>query len=245
VSILPAGTHHTHASDIGGPWRPAPARVTLEPGAVHLWKADVTRCDVRDAETTLSVDEWARAERYLLPEARDRFVAARLTLRRILAGYTETPAAALQFDYSPYGKPALRTVDGRATPAFNASHSGRLALYAFALDGPVGVDVEQIRPVSADTIVESYFSAAERTRFHGVPASDRVEIFHRWWALKEAYIKGIGTGHSRSLSSFDVLSGDGMDEGWSVATVACEPGYAAALAVCIPTPLVQFWIWEG
>lgn len=66
---------------------------------------------------------------------------------------------------------------------FSISHSGGLALCALSGDGPVGVDVERVRPRKAG-LFDYALSPAERAAFDGT-----WEDFYRLWTLKESWCK--------------------------------------------------------
>lgn len=81
---------------------------------------------------------------------------------------------------SPRGKPYFPNLDGHW---FSLSHSGGLALCALSDDGPVGVDVELVRPRRAN--LPGYaLSPGELARFDG-----SWEDFCRMWTLKESWCK--------------------------------------------------------
>ncbi len=77
----------------------------------------------------------------------------------------------------------------------------------------------------------------ERAELARIPPGERSEPFGRLWTRKEAYLKGIGTGLSRS-PAHDYLGSDrgGHPPGWAVFDVACPPTHAAAAAVRGPAP---------
>ncbi len=91
-------------------------------------------------------------------------------------GWQELPPV----ERSPRGKPFFPDEAGRW---FSLSHSGGLALCALSEDGPVGVDVELIRPRRAGLPAYA-LSPAELARFDGT-----WEDFYRLWTLKESWCK--------------------------------------------------------
>jgi 4'-phosphopantetheinyl transferase len=160
---------------------------------VQVWVASL---DVNDSRynalaRTLPADEKNRAAS-LNPVAARRFVVARGILRSLLAGFTGTPAEKLQFSYGRSGKPML--VDS-ANIHFNISHSAELGLFAFAPDRPVGVDVENERPVRRLLDVAQRFMSEEELRFlTETPAAERNSAFLRSWVVREARLKAEGKG---------------------------------------------------
>lgn len=91
-------------------------------------------------------------------------------------GWTELPA----LERSPRGKPEF---SGRPGHWMSLSHSGGLALCALSDDGPVGVDIERVRPHRAG-LPRYVFSPGELERFDG-----SWEDFARLWTMKESWCK--------------------------------------------------------
>lgn len=155
------------------------------------------------SERLLSEDERDRADRFHFERDRRRFVAARSILRRSLARYLDAEPAELVFAYGEHGKPSLPGSD----LSFNVSHSGRLALFAFASGFEIGVDVELLahaRPDNDEQVAARFFSAREVEALRAYPESERDRGFLRCWTRKEAFVKAHGDGLSLSLQAFDV-----------------------------------------
>jgi 4'-phosphopantetheinyl transferase len=95
------------------------------------------------------------------------------------------------------GKPALATAPKRTRLEFNLSHSGDLALFAFARS-PVGVDVEVARPgVDVIALAGRVFGPEQVERLKSLGLPEREREFLRAWVRHEAVLKcrgaGIGT----------------------------------------------------
>jgi 4'-phosphopantetheinyl transferase len=141
--------------------------------------------------------------------------------------------------YGTHGKPFLASPDDGLD--FNLSHSGRWLLFAFARGRAVGVDVESMdRAVDWDAVARRFFSAREQAALQSLPAEQRRGAFFRCWTRKEAYLKATGQGVTLGLSRFAVTLApggpaalawveEGDPQGWSIADVDPEPGYAGAL----------------
>jgi 4'-phosphopantetheinyl transferase len=138
----------------------------------------------------------------------------------LLSRYGFGNAAELAFTYSSTGKPALQGHNIH----FSVSHSEGLAVYALSATGPVGVDVEKIRPVGEmQGIVDRYFPAQARAAFQSAPESERTEAFFRLWTRREAVLKAIGIG----IPGLD----EQIDESLCmVLELNVDQGYHAALA---------------
>jgi 4'-phosphopantetheinyl transferase len=213
----------------------------LKSGNIHIVFADLTLPAglLTRLYATLSADERQHAARFHFDQHRSRFIAGRGLLRSILGAYMGLAPEILQFIYGPNGKPHLQ-----GNPLqFNVSHSEDYALYALALDVPLGVDLERLRwSYDLDGIARTIFSSAERAEYRALSRDRRTEAFFRCWTRKEAFIKAIGDGLSYSLDRFDVslgkhahlLSLDGDHERadqWSLYHLSPGEGYVGALAI--------------
>jgi 4'-phosphopantetheinyl transferase len=170
----------------------------------------VTRLDVgpnlvRAVVPLLSNVERERARRFAFERDRRRFVIARAQLRQLLGVRLGTAPEAVQLVYGPRGKPALAAPFTGSGVRFNVSRSGDVAVFAFAYDREVGVDVEEVRVIpDADTIVAQMFSPREKADYFALSPRDRALGFFQCWTRKEAFIKALGDGLYHPLDRFDV-----------------------------------------
>lgn len=216
----------------------------MTPGSrnITVWSAFLD-CDsdvLFRLEKTLSADELSRAAKFRLPGDRNRYVAARGVLRKLLATCLGKDPRDLQFAYGPKGKPSLRPSDPSVPRLqFNVSHSHGLAVYAVARDRNLGVDVELTRSsFDSEGIAGRYFSALEMQELRSLPAEERTIGFFNCWTRKEAYIKADGRGLEIALDSFDVTLAPGrparflrgVPTGWHLRSFVPAAGYVSALA---------------
>lgn len=252
-------------------WRILPGDLDLAQDEVHVWRAelDVSPAALRSLQSTLSADEWARAERFHFSQHRRRFIATHGLLRTILSRYLQVEPSRVCFLYGPRGKPALCTValqhkiladtaGSSQCLEFNLSHAGGLALFAFAVDRRVGVDLERIRGnLDGKRIAERFFSPREQALLESLPAHLQNVAFFACWTRKEAYIKARGDGLALSLDRFDVsLPPDNPanlrhtvfdpDEAthWSVQELQPGREYTASLAVEGHDWRLVCWQWS-
>ncbi len=203
---------------------------------VHVWQMSVELAGV------LSREEHERASKFHFERDRRCFIVSRGSLRTLLAAYSKTKPAALQFAYSKHGKPSL--VDCGLDLRFSLAHSGELAAVAVTVGRELGIDVELIREdIETDKLAERFFSEHERLGIRDLPEQKRVDAFFRCWTSKEAFLKAQGVGLSRGLTSFDVEVNPDLParllatrpepreaQGWNLAEIQTRSGYAAALA---------------
>lgn len=215
----------------------------MPPSQVHLWccRVDLHAGEAAERLGMLSAEERARAGRFHDVKARIAFVAARTWLRRVLAHYLPIPPPQLRFGETAFGKPFLANAQGGHTVAFNLSHSGELAIVAVADEMPVGIDIERIRPVSAD-LLAGCLAPRELAMLAALTPALREESFIRCWTRKEACLKAIGVGLNGSPASFEVSfdprrarllaveSDPAEADLWQLADLEPAPGYCGTLA---------------
>jgi 4'-phosphopantetheinyl transferase len=189
---------------------------------VQVWVASLKVSDTRysELEGTLSPEERSRAKS-LAPALARRFVIARGMLRGLLSGFTGGAASKLRFRYGSSGKPSLA---GHGIH-FNVSHSAEVGLFAFAPDRPVGVDVENERPVRRLLDVAQRFLSEDEVRALVETAPEnRDATFLKSWVVREALLKAEGRGIWSGSES------TGSRGGLTHKLFAPRPGYIAAVA---------------
>ncbi len=178
------------ASVLAGKWQQGSDRPTLEQGALHVWRADLTTVG-KECLEQLSGPEQERAERFLREEDGRRWALSRGLLRTLLGRYLRIDGGELLLVIGEHGKPEL--AGAAPLPCFNLSHSREIALYAFSGTDPVGVDVELSRPsVDAVAIARRMIGAAEAERLSALDPAQRAEEFLRLWTRHEAELKCLG-----------------------------------------------------
>ena len=231
----------------------------LPPEQVHVWRVrlDLARDSLHFLRATLSPDELVKAGKFHFDKDREQFIVARGLLRILLGRILAVKPLDLQFSYNTFGKPLLAPDTGKQGIWFNLAHSEAIALYAFARDHRVGVDVERIQlEVDWDKIAERFFAAREIQILRSLPESERGKTFFDCWTRKEAYLKARGDGLSSALNTFEALGAPGEPivveasqdgyEGilrWTLQDIPIDEGYSAALAVEGPLPVVKYWQW--
>jgi 4'-phosphopantetheinyl transferase len=163
-------------------------------GDCHLWLAWLDEENPELFQGILSKDEKLRAKRLRSPQGANRSTVARGILRVLLGKYLLRTPERIVFSYGPNGKPRL--ADDLATGiSFNVSHSGNLVVFAIASSCEVGVDIEEVHPVSdIDATASIFLSPDELAGFETLPAGEKLERFFNLWTFKEAILKAYGTG---------------------------------------------------
>lgn len=234
-------------------WRLAPVNLALNDDEIDVWLAPLDAEDADEAERVLSADERERAARFRFASDRQHFVAARARLRIILGKYLQIEPRRIAFDYNKYGKPALGA-EAQSNIKFNVSHSGDLALFAFARGREIGVDIERVNADFADeAMARECLTRREIERFRALFGIERERFFFDCWTRKEALVKACGEGLSLAANRIEtnafaespaVLGARAAESAptfWSVQPLPQISGYAAALAVEGARLRLRFW----
>ena len=225
------------------------ARASASDYELYTTRLDLTPRTVRALAELLSEDEQQRASRLVFQRDRARFIVARARLRQLLGARLGVSPAAIEFSYGARGKPALAARFAHCGVCFNVSHSEDVAVYGFALDREVGVDVEAVRELpDADEIAARCFSLREYEAYLALSERDRPLGFFNCWTRKEAFIKAIGDGLTQSLERFEVSLAPGEPAmilrvggrageqcGWRLQGFAPAPGFVAAIVIETPS----------
>ena len=160
---------------------------------VQVWVASLAVSEDRFAELSAVVPkEESEHAAALHAVAARRYIVARGILRKLLSAFIGSDPKRLRFNYGASGKPSL---SDRDDIHFNISHSADLGLFAFSPDRPVGVDVENERPVRRLLdVAQRFMSDDELRELAETPADKRNSAFLRSWVVREARLKAEGKG---------------------------------------------------
>jgi 4'-phosphopantetheinyl transferase len=210
---------------------------------IHIWQIPLTPLDTAPDARWLDAEERRRAAAFKFDADRHRFMAAHAALRAALAFHACCAPDALQLATSADGKPYLR---GSAWQ-FNLSHSENLALLAVTRGGPLGIDVERVRPLGSRrgtatdagdelALAERHYSPAEVRHLQALPERERRAAFFCCWTRKEACVKALGTGIFTDLRAIEVGFDGGVRvgglfvQGLHLRESPATDGFVAALA---------------
>ncbi|PNG27829.1 4'-phosphopantetheinyl transferase family protein [Methylocella silvestris] len=182
----------------------AARRAAISDPAAKLWLVEAAPDPERiaTAESLLSFDEIARADRFYRLEDRARAVLSRAALRLIVGEAAGIAPEKLAFSLGPFGKPLLAA---RPDLHFNVSHSGELALIGLSAERIIGVDIELMRDnLDEAELARIFFCESEYRLIASKEGAARLEAFYRIWTAKEAVLKALGIGVAASLKDFEV-----------------------------------------
>ena len=151
-------------------------------------------------------NEYLASPKPLLPGQLHIFILSHLdghtVLKQLLSAYLNCPSDALVFQKGPHGKPEL-DMENTRNIYFNLSHSGDYIALAFSIDSPVGIDIERLHSVKKkERIASRFFHPEEARHLHSQTDDDAENLFFCYWTMKEAFVKGLGTGLSLPINSF-------------------------------------------
>ncbi len=163
---------------------------------VEVWLIQVDLPDAMLASLRPLLDdaELSRADGYLRPVSRARYIAAHGAVRVILGRRLAVPPGRLRWRRGPHGKPELALPENG--PQVSLSHSGGLAALALSESRRVGVDLQElVTGPDAIRLAERFYPRAEARFVARAPdPAEAGRRFTRLWARKEACVKVTG-GH--------------------------------------------------
>ena len=162
-----------------------------------LLSEEIWAFDLEAALREISAQRREQALKFKYELGQRLCVLAYLLLKKgLLEGYgiTENPV----FEYNEHGKPSIV---GHPEIYFNLSHC-KEAVVCVVSDRPVGVDVESIREYK-ESLVRYTMNDQEIQEIES--SAEPAVTFIRFWTMKEATLKLIGTGISNDIKT--VLDG--------------------------------------
>jgi 4'-phosphopantetheinyl transferase len=176
---------------------------------VSLWwcELDYPSAAIAALAASLSPAEHARAARFGTDALRERWIAGRATLRRVLGHALRVPAADVPIVRGPRGRPELGAADAELD--FNISHTGGVAVIGLLRTSKrsrrIGVDVERVtRELGYDRLARKFLTDAERAAIERLDPEERRRRFLRFWTCKEAMSKATGDGLLAPFRHIDV-----------------------------------------
>ncbi|WP_160673398.1 4'-phosphopantetheinyl transferase superfamily protein [Clostridium sp. C8-1-8] len=148
----------------------------------------------------IDLEKKCRIEKFINTKDKVRTLIGEILIRTIILENFNVDNKHISFNKNQYGKPYLEEYPNFS---FNISHSGDYVLCA--IDGkPIGVDVEEIKPIDYEGIVKSFFTEKEFEYIVSKELKLSLNRFYEIWTLKESYIKCCGHGLAMPLSSFSI-----------------------------------------
>ncbi len=165
----------------------------LYKGEMHLWKValDPGKALLKGCEEALSGQEKGRMEFFNFEKVKQNYLVSQGVLRLLLGRYLEINANEIQLGRHAKGKPFCTQDQGLF---FNISNSGGYCVFAFSRDGEVGIDLEEVRPLTdLEQMINKNFSFEEKL-YIKQKKEEELRRFFLLWTIKESYLKAIGEG---------------------------------------------------
>ena len=202
---------------------------------IHIWSFALDGADaqVDRLYDILSADELKRAQKLKFERDRNRFVATRAALRSLLGKYLQQAPEQFAFSCGEHGKPQIPGIE------FNVSHTEALAVFAFSINQPLGIDIEHgQRELDYQRLALRFFSSRENELLQETEIGIRKKAFLRLWTRKEALLKATGEGISRKLNQVDVSGSvcriasldQTQESAWSLYDIDVGSDYVGALS---------------
>ena len=164
------------------------------------------------------------SESIISPEKRFEYVFSRAILREILATYLQGEPI---ISIGDQGKPYLQN----STLQFNLSHSNEWVLIGVSDTHPIGVDIEEIKPIPDWKVIEEIGASQLGFSNMGFSAPSDLIDFYQQWTQREALLKACGYGLTPPTSLIDSTESKGftshhqiIDRSYSMSAVILAPG---------------------
>lgn len=217
----------------------------LSPSVVIMWAIDIDAITLDfHSILMLSSIEQERAARFANSLLRERFLKTHIVLRELLSRYLDIPAKDIIYYYGEHGKPLLADYPNIH---FNLSHSENLALCAFSVDAPVGVDIQYHRDVDYQSLAKRFFSIKSYEYFNQAEIAQQKDLFFSYWCAYEALLKSLGIGVAH-LAEHDIdirdnkiflMNNDDQDKHWTSLLLPMMPSVSAAVVLPVKSAQVQ------
>lgn len=182
---------------------------SLIKGEIHIWSISLNSDNAffERCKESLTDAERERIHYYNFKQVQDHFIISQGGLRLLLSSYLNIEPQKIQIRKHAKGKPYIAD---DTSLCFNVSNSGKYCVYAFSRSGEVGIDIEEVRPLSdIDDLIDKNFTENEK-HYINKNQKDRIENFFQFWTVKEAYLKAIGEGMRLTPDSLEFSIENGI-----------------------------------
>ncbi len=163
--------------------------------------------------------------------------AAHALLIDAAAAVLDAPAEAVTVAHEPSGRPYLQGIGAGLHVSVSHCRAGVVAVVTSPA-GPVGVDVEVVRPLPWQQMAHRYLDAGEVDWLIGLPIDSQVAAFLRLWTYKEAVGKAYGVGLRggglRRAGGGAAGGATALDGPWTLSATPGDPAVVAAVAQPAP-----------
>ena len=186
---------------------------------IHIWYytgKSILRAEIEKYSYWLDESENKRVQTRVRPLDRDEFISSHLFLRKVLSLYTGISPGDIVFPHHPSGKPFMLLPTEKHF-FFSMSRSAGAIAVGVSRSIEMGIDLERIdEDMPWKEMASSHFPPGEAEIFKS--HSDPLETFYRYWTLREAALKYLGTGLSVSPEKVKVSIPQEGGETFSIIT---------------------------
>lgn len=184
----------------------------LHKGSISTWYCETNQIEKKfysKMKDSLSEAELSEYKNYANAEAAEQFLIGKFLVRNILSLYFPDVEPGLwEFEKNQHGKPFLSNPRFRQKVYFNLSHTKGMVAVALASD-ELGLDVEKKSyELDVDKISKDVLNDEELSLLSSAQGQEKIDLFYKFWTLKEAYIKATGLGLKISLPSLRFIKQD-------------------------------------
>ncbi|XP_011503881.1 PREDICTED: L-aminoadipate-semialdehyde dehydrogenase-phosphopantetheinyl transferase, partial [Ceratosolen solmsi marchali] len=187
------------------------------------WAFNTSRWEPSESEfllasSCLQIEEKNRIDKLVFKKDVKASLIGRLMIRKFISDTTGMPYNSIELFRDTNNKPKYVTNSKTPIVSFNISHHGSYTVLAGEIKQTnIGVDVMKLEYNGGKSVNEffrimnKHFSELEWNKIRGTlqtSEQNKIVNFCRNWALKESYVKAIGTGLTVNLSKiiFDIHS---------------------------------------
>ncbi len=233
--------------------------IQLAENELHIWCIDLPT----QLQSTVIPDsiinrcEKLRLDTFSHPLMRQNYLYIRIALRTLLGNYLNCSPKQVAIINTIYKKPQLDPTTVSVNLQFNISHSVNYAVIAFALNTPIGIDIELIaKKRNIKALLRRYFSTKTNDEIQKLSNNEHQEAFLRVWTQYEAYKKAVGVGlrggdselyissSSHQAGEFyELFSNDQVNNNWLTASLNTKPGIIASVVInkMLNLPIVKMF----
>ena len=167
---------------------------------VDIWKIFFSNISISNSDLDiLCADEINRANRFHNASNQDRYRYMHISLRKILSTYnSDILPSKWVFKTNRYGKPFI--VNKLNHPLnFSVSYTQNLGYILVTKGVECGVDVEMIKDIELSSEFKNMV-LSKKEQISLLASNDFLNLFYKFWTLKEAHVKALGIGLNIRIS---------------------------------------------
>lgn len=171
-----------------------------------------TESQILKAFSCVQPEEKERIGRFVFKRDAKASLIGRLLIRKFIAENSDLGYNEILLKRNELGKPFVENSQVKGKLKFSVSHHGRLVVFVGHLSkSEIGIDVMTVKYQGGKELpyffhlMSRHFGTNEWNVIKNTSSSDDVKmmLFNRNWALKESYLKAVGTGISVDLGKIE------------------------------------------